>query len=166
MIRIVFLIGLLLFSCKTDNKSQNIESGDYKELSLQTKKNFQPSELEGHTFFKVSYDEKKDTILYKYCFAEIRTYRIYEDKIFLNYGQEYYFMNIKNVIRDSNSIKYTVRVYFQGEEFDEDQLFTFKNLDKKKKYWQINDEIYIDSLFSHEIPLVKEADPCPDWEDY
>lgn len=49
------------------------------------------NKLVGHTFFKIDFNERKDTILYKYCFADFRTYRIYNERIFLNYGQESYF---------------------------------------------------------------------------
>lgn len=64
-------------------------------------------------------------------------------------------------------MKYKVKfVWHSGDEENKEEIFVFKRLDKKNKYWQINDEIYIDSLFSAEIPLVKELDPCPEWEDY
>lgn len=151
--RFILLVLLLpLISCKDKNTVEKATVGQIQ------------NPLSGHTFFKVMENDEKEKYIYEPCYALVRQYAVFENEIYLNYGQEFYYMDIKSVEKRNDSIIY--RTIFKtpwNAYFDSDSLIVFKSLDSEKKFWTINKEEYTDSLYASTVPLVKEADPCPEW---
>lgn len=172
MKKILFLAIICLFSCKTDKKREIISENQPKiieELPVKVSKIIEKNDLEGHTFFRVDFNENKDTIIFEPCFANIPKYSFLEHQIIHDYGQEMVIYEIIDFTKKGNILNYKIKL-------DENsyQNIEIKKIDSRNRILEIGTiytdgitkEVFIDSLFSSEIPLVKEADPCPDWENY
>lgn len=166
MKKLVFLICIGILSCKTDKKQPEITS---TENIISEIKKEQPapkiskSDLEGHTFFRVEI-ENNDTILYQSCIAEIPKYSFSDKKIIHNWGQETDTLEIIDFKTEENIINYQVKIWKKN------QNIQIRKTDSRLRILEIETlytngiqkEIFINSLFSKEIPLVKEE--CPEEE--
>lgn len=123
--------------------------------------NFKEKELQipvGHTFFRVNI-HNKDTITYQPCDANIAKYVLYNDSIFHNWGQEHYTLNIVSSLTENAQIKLKTMYKYNHEIPDGiDSTIVFQQLNKK--FWKINDEIFIDSIYANSITHI--IQPCKD----
>jgi hypothetical protein len=146
----IFFWGIILsfsvISCKDKkNSSTNVEKHELQSPI-------------GHTFFRIGKDNK-DTIMYQPCDADIAKYVVYKDSIFHNWGQEHYMLNIvSSIIENSQIILKTTYQYNDEIPDGTDSQITFQQLDINKKFWKINGEIFIDSLYANTIPHINQ--PC------
>jgi len=152
---IVTLTIILFISCKkstlTINQNKIQEANTTKEVLQQ-----QPENIYNKTFFKVTKTDSID-ILYHFCSASINTIRVYKDSVFEDFGQEFYTMRV--VKENVNNGE----VLFLGDTSQSNPLNRFHFIKKDKNYWNINGNIYIDSLFAHTIPNI--IQPCIEcWE--
>lgn len=113
------------------------------------------SSIEGHTFYRVT-QNKKDSILYQPCDANIEKYKIYNDSIFHDLGQEFYTFKILSHKNEKNKYNYFGE-YFFGTTAIKKEAIIFEVIDIKKKYWKINNELFIDSIYSNTIPHKKQS---------
>ena len=144
-ISILFSMLILAISCSDKNTSVNKDNVEHKSKI----------DISGHTFFKVT-ESDSGRILYKPCGANIEKYIIYQDSIFHNLGQEYFTMKIKSISNIGYNITYKTEFPDGGE-----SLIKIFSIDKNKKFWKINNEIFIDSIFSKNLQTIKEL-PCDD----
>ncbi|MFB9110639.1 hypothetical protein [Flavobacterium gyeonganense] len=154
-LKVIFNIILLsiIISCKDkiDNKSIGNESEIIKEYSK--------IDVEGHTFFKVT-ETDSGKILFKPCGANFEKYVMFGDSIFHHLGQEHFMFKITSKEISENQIIYKLIYKYNLEVPDTaDSLIKIIPLDKNQKYWKINNDIFIDSIFSNTIPIHKEL-PC------
>lgn len=134
-----------------------ISCKDKKEIIINVKEKELTSPV-GHTFFSLHINNK-DTLIYKPCDANVPKYIVFKDSIFHNWGQEYYMLNtiLSKSLNNQTKIKTTYR--YNNEMPDgSDSLITFQKLNKK--FWKINGEIFIDSLYALSIKQVHQ--PCKD----
>ncbi len=148
----VILLSFSIISC--NDKINNSTNFEKKELQPPT----------GHAFFRINI-HNKDTIMYQPCDANIAKFVLYKDSIFHHWGQEYYTFNIVSSIVENNQIKLKTTYKYNGQVPDgDDSIISFQQLNKK--FWKINDEIFIDSLYAHSIKYIKqpckECDNCED----
>jgi len=150
-ISILFSILILAISCSDKNSSVNKDNVEHKSKI----------DISGHTFFKVT-ESDSGRVLYKPCGANIEKYIIYQDSIFHNLGQEYFTMKIKSISNIGDNITYKT-AYKYNNEFPDggESLIKIISIDKNKKFWKINNEIFIDSIFSKNLKTIKEL-PCDD----
>lgn len=112
----------------------------------------------GHTFYRVEKFENK-YILLEPCDAHIPKYIAYKDSIYHDWGQEHYSLNIITQKKLDDKIIFETTYKYNGEKPDDsDSTLIFQSLDKEKKIWKINDEIFIDSQFINTIQRKKQ--PC------
>ncbi|WP_144283277.1 hypothetical protein [Chryseobacterium echinoideorum] len=132
-------------------------------VSCQDKKNSQNLDITGHTFFRVE-DTKEGKVLYQPCDAKTPKYIIYKDSIFRDWGQENYILIISKILNTKNQTIFRTKYKYNNETPEtNDSLITFQQLDKNKKFWKINGEIFIDSLYINTIPHSKQ--PCKECYD-
>lgn len=144
------LISIMILSCI--NKKDNIEKN-------QTVDNYSKIDFSGHTLFKVI-ETDSGRVLYKPCGANIEKFKIYRDSIFHNLGQEYYTLNISSKEVLENEITYRLIYKYNLEKPENsDSILKIQPLDKKQKFWKINNDLYIDSVFVSTIKTIKEL-PC------
>lgn len=160
---IIFFYAIVVAFYTLSCKDSIISNKDKKNNSI----NYTQKEIElptGHTFFRTRVSDK-DTIIYHPCDASIAKYTLYKDSIFHNWGQEYYMFNITSSTIENSQIKLKTTYKYNNEIPDvADSSIIFKQLDKK--FWKINGEIFIDSLYSNSIKHInqpcKECDNCED----
>lgn len=128
---------------------------------------FKQKELQipiGHTFFRVDINNE-DTLIYKPCDADIAKYILYKDSIFHNWGQEHYTLNILSSIIEDLQIKFKT-VYKYNQEIPDGIDSTIVLQQLNKKFWKINGEIFIDSLYissiKYKMQSCKDCDNCED----
>lgn len=140
----VIILSFSITSCK-DKKNNSI--------------NLKPKELyspRGHTFFRTAINNN-DTIIYQPCDADIAKYILYKDSILHNWGQEHYMLNIVSSIIENSHINLKTTYKYNGKVPDEaDSLIIFQQLNKK--FWKINGDIFIDSLYTSSIKHMNQ--PC------
>lgn len=147
-IKLIFTILLManLASCQKGEKQNKAKDSEILKSELN---------LEGHTFFKIT-ETDSGRVLFKPCGALIEKYKFYKDSLYHNWGQEY------DLIKKT-SLKKNKDVYiFEGynHNTNESDIIQIKKMNAEGYYLEINDEIFIDSLFIKKIIFAKE--PCND----
>ncbi|MCP2025471.1 hypothetical protein L1276_000611 [Flavobacterium sp. HSC-32F16] len=149
-----FLVLILIMIVSCVNRTENIEKS-------QTVDNYSKIDFSGHTLFKVI-ETDSGRVLFKPCGANVEKFKIYKDSIFHNLGQEYYTLNISSKEVLENEITYKLIYKYNSEKPENsDSILKIQPLDKKQKFWKINNDLYIDSVFVSTIKTVKEL-PCDD----
>lgn len=142
ILKIHLLFLFALYSCQKKNPEKKLE-------------------IIGHTFFKVQ-ESKNGKILFKPCGAEIEKYIVYKDSIYHDLGQEKFYLNIITTANSENSNQFKTKYKYNGEVPEtEDSLLIFKKLDKNQKFFKINNQIFVDSIYAKSLRIVKEL-PCDD----
>lgn len=143
----------IIISCK--DKIDNKSIGNKSEI----KKEYSKIDVEGHTLFKIT-ETDSGKILFKPCGANFEKYIMFGDSIFHHLGQEHFMFKITSKEILENQINYKLIYKYNLEVPDTaDSLIKIIPLDKNQKYWKINNDIFIDSIFSNTIPIHKEL-PC------
>lgn len=150
----IILLSIITISCKDkkfdntniNNKNEGIE--EYSKINIT-----------GHTFFKIT-ETDSGKILFKPCGANFEKYIIFGDSVFHDLGQEHFMLKITSKEILENQTKYKV-IYKYNLEVPEtaDSLLKIIPLDKTQKFWKINNDIFIDSIFYNTLPVHKEL-PC------
>jgi hypothetical protein len=147
---LIIVATVLLTSCQKGEKLNKVKDSEILKSKLN---------LEGRTFFKVT-ETDSGRVLYKPCGANIEKYVIYNDSIFHNLGQEHYMLKISSKESLENQINYKL-IYKYNLEIPQnaDSLIKILPLDKTQKFWKVNNEIFIDSVFASSLSIIKEL-PC------
>lgn len=153
LIHLIPIAFIIFFnSCNSNKKENNIQKN-------QTVDNYSKIDFSGHTLFKVI-ETDSGRVLYKPCGANVEKFKIYSDSIFHNLGQEYYTLNISSKEVLENEITYRLIYKYNSEKPENsDSILKIRPLDKNQKFWKINNDLYIDSVFVNTIKTVKEL-PC------
>lgn len=142
LIKIQLLFLFALFSCLNKTPEKRLE-------------------ITGHVFFKV-HESKDGKILFKPCGAEIEKYVVYKDSIFHNLGHEKNFLIVTSTENTENSTQYNTTYNYNGEVPNtKKSLLSFKKLGEDQKYFKINNQIFVDSLYAKSLRIIKEI-PCDD----
>lgn len=143
------VLSFLVLSCKKENIVNK------KEVLKEHSK----IDIIGHTFFKVT-ETDSGKVLYKPCGANIEKYVIYNDSIFHNLGQEYFMLNVTSIQRIEKYVAYKT-IYKYNKEIPDtnDSIIKIVPIDKIKKFWKINNEVFIDSVYANTLSIKKEL-PC------
>lgn len=134
--------------------SLTISCQDKKQIRKENINDNQLLNIEGHTFYRVT-QTGKNLSLYQPCDANIEKYIVYHDSIFHDLGQEFYTFKISKHEISNNKYKY-LGGYFFGNTVTNKEALTFEVLDGKK-YWKINNQLFIDSLYANTIPRKEQS---------
>jgi hypothetical protein len=139
---LIYILILVNISCQ-DKKSST------KESIINQKSH---EAVIGHTFFRIT-ETDKGRILYQPCDADIATYRFYEDSIYHNWGQEPDVFKISKKYQKENEFIFNGQYSSQTDNKNSIKVY---RLDVKGIYWKIDNEIFIDSLYSKTIKYVEQ----------
>jgi hypothetical protein len=145
---IILILSLLLISCKDSSIIKNDGKKNKDDIL----------NIEGHTFFKVT-ETDSGKVLFKPCDASIEKYKFDKDTLYHNWGQEY------DLIKKISFIENKGIYVFKGYNYNtkENEEIQIKKNNVEEYYLEINNQIFIDSLFINKIILTKE--PCDDNEE-
>ncbi|TDO94971.1 hypothetical protein [Flavobacterium sp. 245] len=139
-ITILYFILISLASSCQDKKQTNKNNINDSQILSNTEK---------HTFYRVS-QNGKERVIYQPCDANIEKYIVYHDSIFHDLGQEFYTFKVLSQKNENNKYKYSGEYIF-GKTAISKESITFEAIDNNKKYWKINNELFIDSLYANTI---------------
>ncbi|MBC7388132.1 MAG: hypothetical protein H7329_02880 [Opitutaceae bacterium] len=135
------LVFLILFtSCNSSNSSvTNAAKIEYKNIDS----------IIGHKFFKVT-ETDSGNILFQPCGAEIENYKINEDLIIHNWGQE------TDIIKEVYQSQENQTILIKGHNENSSLNESYKVKKEKDSYFRINNILFIDSNSIKDLKIVEE----------